>query len=106
MLRKLAVLAALTCVMAFGQYRAPGAGTSGSSPSPKNSGSDAGSVNDLQMKSIDQVLHDDPRLFAKLKEMLPTLAVRYICLFFISFLSFATPRKSSRIFSRLLIELY
>ena len=42
----------------------------------------------------------------KLKEMLPTLAVRYICLFFISFLSFTTPRKSSRIFSRLLIEFY
>jgi hypothetical protein len=70
MLRTLVVLAALASEMAFGQSRP------GSSPGPPSQpmsrpGADTSSANDLQMKSIDQVLHDDPKLSSKLQDMLP-----------------------------------
>jgi hypothetical protein len=69
MLRKLVVLLALASALAFGQGR-PGS-TGPASPAGNKPGPDNGPVNDLQMKSIDEVLHDDAKLSAKLKEMLP-----------------------------------
>jgi hypothetical protein len=70
MVRKFVVLAALASAMAFGQ--APIRGATGSpQPANKPGEPDNGPVNDLHMKSIDQVLHDDPKLSAKLKDMLP-----------------------------------
>ena len=72
MVRKVAILAALTCATAFGQSKVPGAGTPSGAPTARNSGQpDAGSVSDLHAKSIDQVLQDDPKLSSKLKSMLP-----------------------------------
>lgn len=72
MFMRLAVLLALTSVVAFGQYKPGGAGA-GSTPQPSgNQGKpDDTPTNEMHMKSIDQVLHDDPRLSAKLQEMLP-----------------------------------
>lgn len=73
MVTKLAVLAALTCAMAFGQSKIPAAGNTGSTAGATRSSaeSDTGSTNNMQMKSIDQVLQDSPRLSANLKAMLP-----------------------------------
>lgn len=58
--------------MAFAQAR-PGAPTTGPvGSSASNSGKpDTAPGNDLQLKSIDQVLHDSPRLSANLKAVLP-----------------------------------
>jgi hypothetical protein len=67
MVRKFVVLLVLTSALAFGQGK-PGTGPVGSATKP---GPDAGPADDLQMKSIDQVLQDNARLSAKLKEMLP-----------------------------------
>jgi hypothetical protein len=67
---RLVVLVALQSVMAFSQASNHGApppsAPASSAPQPE-----AGSTNEMQMKSIDQVLHDDARLSAKLKEILP-----------------------------------
>ena len=69
MVKKLAMLVALTGVMAFGQYGSK----QGSTPQPSNRpGQSDEPPNDLPMKSIDQVLHDDARLSAKLKALLPS----------------------------------
>jgi hypothetical protein len=72
MVKKLVALVALASTMAFGQSR-PGGGGAGSTPQPSGNqrGPDTGPTNDLQMKSIDQALHDDPRLSSKLQDMLP-----------------------------------
>jgi hypothetical protein len=71
MLMRLVVLVALESTMALAQV--PTRGTPTPSQPASNSGRpDAGPTNDLQMKSIDQVLHDDARLSAKLQEMLPS----------------------------------
>jgi|SRR5271157_845198 len=69
MLRTLVVLAALASAMALGQSR-PGSNPVPSQPMSRP-GTDTGPANDLQVKSIDQVLHDDPKLSSKLKDMLP-----------------------------------
>lgn len=70
MLRRFVAVVALSSVMAFGQM--PTRGTpSSSQPAGNSNRPDAGPTNELQMKSIDQVLHDDARLSAKLKDMLP-----------------------------------
>ena len=70
MLMRLVVLVALESFMAFAQ--APTHGTpSPSQPATNPSRPEAGPTNELQMKSIDQVLHDDARLSAKLQDMLP-----------------------------------
>lgn len=70
MVKKSAMLVALMSALAFGQ--APTRGTPSSSQPTRNTGeSDNGPANNLQMKSIDQVLHDDARLSAKLRDMLP-----------------------------------
>jgi hypothetical protein len=70
MMIRLAVIVALESVMAFAQM--PTRGTPSPSQPAGNSGRpDAGPTNELQMKSIDQVLHDDARLSAKLQDMLP-----------------------------------
>jgi hypothetical protein len=72
MVRGLAVLTVLTGAMALGQSRVPGPGTPSLAPPARSSGEpDAGTMNGMQMKSIDQVLQDDPKLSAKLKAMLP-----------------------------------
>lgn len=73
MARRFVVLVALTGVMAYGQAGIKGTGTTSASPAANNSGKPdtTGPTNDLQMKSIDQVLHDDARLSSKLKDMLP-----------------------------------
>ena len=70
MVMKFVVLVALNSVMAFAQVPTHGA------PSPSQSAGnpgrpEAGPTNELQMKSIEQVLHDDARLSAKLQDMLP-----------------------------------
>ena len=70
MLRRFAVLALLSSAVAFGQGK-PGssAGPTGSMTRP---GPDNGPSNEMQVKSIDQVLQDDPQLSSKLKDMLPS----------------------------------
>ena len=70
MLRTLVVLAALASAMAFGQMK-PGPGGPASQPMSRP-GTDTGPDNNLQVKSIDQVLRDDPKLSSKLKDMLPS----------------------------------
>lgn len=67
------MLAALVSTMTFAQAR-PGASSTGPvGSSGSNSGkSDTAPTNDLQLKSMDQVLQDSPRLSANLKAMLPT----------------------------------
>jgi hypothetical protein len=70
MVRRFVVLVALESVMAFAQI--PTRGTPSPSQPASNSGRpDAGPTNELQTKSIEQVLHDDARLSAKLQDMLP-----------------------------------
>ena len=70
MVMKLVVLVALESIMAFAQM--PPRGTSSpSQPASNSNRPDDGPTNELQMKSIDQVLHDDARLSAKLQDMLP-----------------------------------
>jgi hypothetical protein len=70
MVMKLVVLVALESIMAFAQM--PPRGTSSpSQPASNSNRPDNGPTNELQMKSIDQVLHDDARLSAKLQDMLP-----------------------------------
>jgi hypothetical protein len=70
MVMRLVVLVALESIMAFAQV--PTRGTPTPSQPANNSGRpDAEPTNDLHMKSIDQVLHDDARLSEKLKDMLP-----------------------------------
>jgi hypothetical protein len=64
------VLLVLESVMAFAQMPSHGAPTP-SQPAGNSGRPDAGPPNELQMKSIDQVLHDDPNLSAKLQNMLP-----------------------------------
>lgn len=71
MVRRFVVGVALSSVMAFAQMPTRGTPTS-SQPAGNSNRPDAGPTNELQMKSIDQVLHDDPKLSAKLQEMLPT----------------------------------
>jgi hypothetical protein len=70
MVMRLVLLVALESVMVFAQTPRPGVPTP-SQPAGNSGQPDAGPTNDLQMKSIDQVLHDDARLSAKLQEMLP-----------------------------------
>jgi hypothetical protein len=71
MVRRFVVLLALASAMAFAQGR-PGAGnTTPTTPSAKDSSPDVGTESRLQPKSIDQVLHDDTKLSAKLQAMLP-----------------------------------
>ncbi len=70
MVMRLAVLLALESVMAFAQMSNHGAPTP-SQPTNNPGRPDAGPTNEMQMKSIDQVLHDDPKLSAKIQEMLP-----------------------------------
>jgi hypothetical protein len=70
MVGRVAVLVSLACAMALGQAKIPGA--AGSSQPTRNTGEpDNGPANNLQMKSIEQVLHDDARLSGKLQDMLP-----------------------------------
>jgi hypothetical protein len=70
MVMRFVVLVALASVMAFAQTPTRGA-PSTSQPAGNSGAPDAGPTNELQMKSIEQVLHDDARLSAKLQEMLP-----------------------------------
>jgi hypothetical protein len=70
MVMRLVLLVALESVMVFAQTPRPGAPTP-SQPASNSGQPDAGPTNELQMKSIDQVLHDDARLSAKLQDMLP-----------------------------------
>jgi len=70
MVMKFVVLVALAAVMVFAQTPTRGAPTP-SQPASNSDRPDAGPTNELQMKSIEQVLHDDARLSGKLQEMLP-----------------------------------
>jgi hypothetical protein len=70
-MRWVAVLLVLESVMAFAQMGSHGVPTP-SQPTSNSSRPDETPTNEMHMKSIDQVLHDDPRLSAKLQEMLPT----------------------------------
>lgn len=70
MVMRFVVLVALASVMAFAQTPTRGA-PSTSQPAGNSGAPDAGPTNELQMKSIDQVLHDDAKLSAQLKDMLP-----------------------------------
>jgi hypothetical protein len=70
MLSRLVALVVLQSVMAFSQVPTHGAPTP-SQPASNPGPPEAGPTNELQMKSIDQVLHDDARLSAKLQDMLP-----------------------------------
>jgi len=69
-MREFVVLAALGSVMAFAQTPSHG-GAAPSQPAGSSGRPDTEPTNELQMKSIDQALHDDPKLSAKLQEMLP-----------------------------------
>ncbi|MFZ0814523.1 MAG: hypothetical protein WAM78_03335 [Candidatus Sulfotelmatobacter sp.] len=70
MVKWFVVFVALGSVMAFAQMG--GRGTPGTSQPANNPGaSDTSPTNEPQMKSIDQVLHDDARLSGKLQDMLP-----------------------------------
>jgi hypothetical protein len=71
MVKKLAVLAVLTSIMAFGQYKAPAGGSTAPTSPAGADQSNIGTEDKLHVKSIDQVLHDDARLSATLKAMLP-----------------------------------
>jgi hypothetical protein len=71
MVMRLVVLLALESVVAFAQMSGHGVPTP-AQPSGNSGRPDDGPTNQMQMKSIDQVLHDDPKLSAKLQEMLPT----------------------------------
>ena len=72
MIRRLAVLAVLSGVMAFGQYKTPvGSPSTPSSSASPGQADNVGTEDRLHVKSIDQVLQDDARLSAKLKAMLP-----------------------------------
>ena len=70
MVVRVAVLVCLACALAFGQARVPGA-AGASQPARNSDRPGAGPTNELQMKSIEQVLHDDARLSGKLQDMLP-----------------------------------
>jgi hypothetical protein len=70
MLMKFVGLVALAGVMAFAQTPTHGAPTP-SQPAGNSDRPDDGPANNLQMKSIEQVLHDDARLSAKLQDLLP-----------------------------------
>lgn len=75
--KKLAMMMRFGVVLAFGSVTAlaqtPNRGTPTPAQPAGNPGRpDAEPTNEMQMKSIDQVLHDDARLSAKLQEMLPT----------------------------------
>lgn len=70
MLMRLTLLVVLESAIAFAQMPTHGAPPP-SQPTNNSSRPDDGPMNELQMKSIDQVLHDDPRLSAKLQEILP-----------------------------------
>lgn len=70
MLKRCLVLAVLESVLAFAQTPSHGVPTP-SQPASNSGRPDSGPTSELQMKSIDQVLHDDARLSAKLQEMLP-----------------------------------
>jgi hypothetical protein len=70
MVMKFVVLVALAAVMAFAQTPTRGAPTS-SQPAGNSDRADDTPSNNLQMKSIEQVLHDDARLSGKLQDMLP-----------------------------------
>lgn len=70
MVRRYIVLLTLASEMAFGQAR-PGTSMGPPGNNPGAGRTDTSPTNDLQMKSIEQVLHDDARLSAKLQEMLP-----------------------------------
>ena len=70
MVRTFVMLVVLESVMAFAQMSNHGA-PAPSQPTSNSGRPDAGPTNELQMKSIDQVLHDDPKLSAKLQDMLP-----------------------------------
>jgi hypothetical protein len=69
MVRTFVMLVVLESVMAFAQMSNHGA-PAPSQPTSNSGRPDAGPTNELQMKSIDQVLHDDPKLSAKLQDML------------------------------------
>lgn len=70
MVMRLVVLVALESVMAFAQVPTHGA-PSPSQPASNPGRPEAEPTNELQTKSIEQVLHDDARLSAKLEDMLP-----------------------------------
>ena len=70
MVMRFVVLVVLESVMAFAQMPNRGAPTP-SQPTSNSGRPDAEPTNEMQMKSIDQVLHDDARLSAKLQDMLP-----------------------------------
>jgi hypothetical protein len=70
MVIKFVGLVALAAVMAFAQTPTRGAPTP-SQPAGNSDRADDTPANNLQMKSIEQVLHDDARLSAKLQDMLP-----------------------------------
>ena len=70
MVRRYIVLLTLASAMAFGQGK-PGTGMGPPANNPGPGRTDTEPTNELQMKSIEQVLHDDARLSAKLQEMLP-----------------------------------
>ena len=68
---RLVVLLALGSVTAWAQTPNRAAPTP-AQPAGNSGRPDAEPTNEMQMKSIDQVLHDDARLSAKLQELLPT----------------------------------
>jgi hypothetical protein len=70
MIMKFVGLVALAAVMAFAQTPTRGAPTP-SQPAGNSDRADDTPSNNLQMKSIEQVLHDDARLSGKLQDMLP-----------------------------------
>ena len=70
MRKRLVVFGALESVLACAQVPAPGA-PGPAQPAINSSRPGAGATNELQIKSIDQVLHDDAQLSARLKDMLP-----------------------------------
>ncbi|MGA8437227.1 MAG: hypothetical protein WB762_25320 [Candidatus Sulfotelmatobacter sp.] len=70
MVRRYIMLLTLASGMAFGQGR-PGTSMGSPANNPGPGRTDAAPTNEPQMKSIDQVLHDDARLSGKLQDMLP-----------------------------------
>jgi hypothetical protein len=71
-LYELVIFGALSGGLAFGQAPVHGAAsTAGGSKSAQPSSTDSGPSGSMQVKSIAQVLHDNPQLTDKMKPLLP-----------------------------------
>lgn len=70
MVKRLVGFVVLQSVMALAQ-QSHGVPSSSAPPASSAPSPDAGPANDMQLKSIDQVLRDDPKLSSKLQGMLP-----------------------------------